>query len=168
MSFQEESNLISEQPEQFISDNEGRQYRLCVVSDDDNFFHVKLKYRDEVVGEVKCILRSPDEMQLADILVYDEVVHSPQNFFDMFLKIVFGRNKTVNYRQRGLGTTLLNFVISHAHNRGVKRVYGTVVERDITNRPSLFQWYQRHGFKVGDATCEDIPGAVARVYMDVG
>lgn len=146
MSLQKESNLIFIQLEQFIFDSFGCQYQLCVIVDNDNFFFVKLKYQGEIVGEAKCILHLY-EMVLEDIIIYDEVIQSSQNFWDAFLKVVFNRNKPTNYRQRGLGTSLLQFVINHACYKGVKRISGRVVYNDVANNPNLIQWYRNTDFK---------------------
>lgn len=164
MSLQKESNLMFFHPKQFIFDSFGSQYHLCMIVDNDNFFFVKLKHCDEIVGEAKCTMHL-HEMVLEDILIYDEVVRTPQNFLDIFLKIAFNRNKTTNYRQRGLGTSLLKFLINYACYKGVKRISGRVVERDVANNPNLFQWYRKHGFQVITAD-EDILGTVAKIYME--
>lgn len=166
MSLQKESNLIFFQAEQFIFDSFGCQYQICVIVDDDNFFFIKLKHYDEIVGEAKCTLNL-HEMVLEDIIIYDEVVRTPQNFLDIFLKVAFNRNKPTNYRQRGLGTSLLKFVINHACYKGIKRISGRLVERDLASNPNLFKWYQKHGFQVINAAAEDIPGTVARIYTGI-
>ncbi|MBD2743806.1 GNAT family N-acetyltransferase [Trichocoleus sp. Lan] len=168
MSFQEKSDLISEQPEKFIfSDNKGRKYELCLEMDDDKCIYVRLKHRGIKVGEANCVRYPPDKLLLADLNIYDEVIHIPQNFWDVFLKIVLNRSKKKNYRKRGLGSYLLQFVIKHASKKGIKLIFGKVVKRDSDNNPKLLEWYRKHGFEVDYTTGNDDPDTVARIYMNL-
>lgn len=109
---------MTEQPEQFISDTEGSQYRLCVIIDNDSLFYVKLKHQDKIVGEAKCTLQL-DEMVLRDITICDgitcdEVFHQSEKSWIASLQNIFKARPT-NYRRKGLGSTLLR-VTSHRNS----------------------------------------------------
>ena len=161
---------MSEQPEQFISDAEGRQYRLCVVTDNGGLFHVKLKHQDKIVIEASCTLHL-DEMELKDIIICDETTcdeffHQSEKSWLKSLRDIF-KARPINYRRRCLGSALLKFVVSKARQKDLRYIYGIFLKKDVANEPNLTQWYQKHGFSIGSATSEDISGAVARVYMDL-
>lgn len=158
---------MSEQSEQFIFDNEGYQY-MCVILNDELGFYVILNHQNQEVGRANCMLLSPEEMSLEDIIMDNEVVHMPKNLWIAILRKLFNfKIKPINYRRRGLGSELLKLVITHARQKGIKHIHGRVVKKDIANNSNLLQWYKKYGFKVGAATSEDKPGTVARIYMDI-
>lgn len=52
------------------------------------------------------------------------------------------------YRGSGLGTMLLDRIMSWAGTSGVTKIWGGIVQKDIDESPFLLEWYQRHGFTV--------------------
>ena len=167
MLFQDKNKSMFEHPEQFILDNVGRQYQVCIIIDDERFFYVKLKYREEFVGEAKCSFQSHEEMLLADLIIYEEVIHSSPIWWLALLQKMLNLNKATNYRHQGLGYRLLKIVIKHACQKRVKHIYCSLVKNDIANTPNLVEWYQKQGFKVSEKISINIPDAVATVYMDI-
>jgi len=75
--------------------------------------------------------------------------------------------KTTNYRKRGLGSFLLKFLIHSARSKGVKQIFGWVVERDLAHQTHLLRWYRKYGFQVVAPTPEAPPDTVAKIYLDI-
>lgn len=50
------------------------------------------------------------------------------------------------YRNRGLGTAVLQYVLGIAQSRGIEVIEGRIVGRDLQVTPHLADWYRRHGF----------------------
>jgi len=59
--------------------------------------------------------------------------------------------RTITYRNKGLGTALLNFVFEHFKGMGCERMEGKIVKSDLIDRPWLPQWYRKHGFHIPDS-----------------
>ena len=70
-------------------------------------------------------------------------------------------------RRRGLGTVLLQSVIAYARRNGVKRIRGSIVKSSMVHNPRIIQWYQENGFDVVEATSQEVPGAIARICLDL-
>lgn len=86
---------------------------------------------DDVVGWARMSWTTPGELLLGDIRLYPA------------------------YRHLGVGSALLREVIALAGRRGVRRIHGFVVERDLQDSPFLLDWYTAHGFTVTPACDED-------------
>ncbi len=121
--------------ERVVKDKQGRQYQLRVTGDD-RFFVAKLLHRGDVVGEAKCVFHPPGEMLIGDLIIEDNVMHMSQNLWCRAWQKVFKPNPK-NYRQRGLGTHLLEFVIQSARARKVRRIYGSLTLENVANTPNL-------------------------------
>ncbi len=55
------------------------------------------------------------------------------------------------YRNRGLGTLLLQALIALARNRGVATIHGLVRRQDLAAQPHLLRWYRENGFATIEA-----------------
>jgi GNAT superfamily N-acetyltransferase len=66
-----------------------------------------------------------------------------------FVKRWFIPRVSVDYRGKGLGSALLECVISHAKRTGCLRLVVHRVHGFENNRVDLATWYQRHGFSAG-------------------
>lgn len=53
-----------------------------------------------------------------------------------------------NYRKRGIGTAMIEFLASYARSKSAKRIEGEVKHHDFKNNPDLPEWYRRRGFAV--------------------
>ena len=62
-----------------IRDSQGREYRLQVNRDEDSYFIAKLLYRNSEVGRLHCVLSPPDKLVIGDILIRDDVIHTPEH-----------------------------------------------------------------------------------------
>ncbi|MEG4248633.1 GNAT family N-acetyltransferase [Microcoleus sp. Pol10D4] len=149
-----------------IRDRQGREYRLQVDADEDQYFTAKLLYRNREVGRLQCVLYPPDKLVIGDILIHSDVIHAPEHLGAALLRQLV-EPKPIDYRRRGLGTHLLQFAIEKARQRGIKRIYGSLTQEDITNNPNLIKWYQKHGFEILPPSQENIENAVFGISLDL-
>jgi len=119
-----------------VRDRQGREYRLQVDPDEDQYFTAKLLYRNSAIGMLQCVLYPPDKLVIGDILIRDDVIHTPEHLGVALLRLLV-EPKPIDYRHRGLGTHLLQFAIKKAHERGIKRICVSLTQEDINNNPNL-------------------------------
>ena len=85
-------------------------------------------------------------MTLTDIFIFPKVwpVWFGREFFsELFNQPWHG----INYRKRGLGSALLEYVKQYAKTHRVEQITGFISSQD-TPHEVLIKWYQRHGFEV--------------------
>lgn len=150
-----------------IRDSQRREYRLQVNGDEDSYFIAKLLYRNSEVGRLHCVLYPPDKLVIGDILIRDDVIHAPEHLGAALLRLLV-EPKPIDYRRRGLGTHLLQFAIKKARQRGIKRIYGSLTQKDIKNNPNLVKWYKNHGFEILPPSQENLKEAVLGISLDLG
>jgi GNAT superfamily N-acetyltransferase len=150
-----------------ICDSQGREYRLQVNGDEDSYFIAKLLYRNSEVGRLHCVLSPPDKLMIGDIIIHSDVIHAPEHLGTALLRLLV-EPKPIYYRRRGLGTHLLEFAIKEARQRGIKRIYGSLTEEDISNNPNLVKWYEKYGFEILPPSQENIENAVFGISLDLG
>ena len=119
-----------------VGDRQGREYRLQVDPDEDQYFTAKLLYRNSEVGRLECVLYPPDKLMIGDIIIHSDVIHAPEHLGAALLRLLV-EPKPIDYRRRGLGTHLLQFAIKKARQRGIKRICGSLTQNDINNNPNL-------------------------------
>jgi hypothetical protein len=119
-----------------IRDRQGREYRLQVNGDEDSYFIAKLLYRNSEVGRLQCVLSPPDKLMIGDIIIHSDVIHAPEHLGAALLRLLV-KSKPMDYRRRGLGTHLLQFAIKKARQRVIKRISGSLTQKDINNNPNL-------------------------------
>jgi len=137
-----------EYPEQIITDKEGREYLLEVVDDDKDRFEVHLFHGDIWIGKAVCLLNLPDEMEWADIVIWDHVVPRRRGLCRLIPYGMWSKLKATSYRKRGLGTKLLKIVVEKARKENVGRIRGFVTNQGVADNINLLNWYQKHGFRV--------------------
>jgi len=125
----------------FICDRYGQEYQLVVHEDSDDFFSAELRYRGEWIGKIECKFDLPDIMVVEDLEIRNDSDSEPA-FHRMRAK-----SNPINYRGRGLGTALLGLAVTSAKGKGVKHIYGSIVQKDINKTPNIVEFYERRGFK---------------------
>jgi hypothetical protein len=103
-------------------------------------------------------------LELADLVIFEQAIVFRRGCLRY---IPFLRQPQQNFRQLGLGTAMLEYVIAQAKDLGMKGIYGEVTHDDATNIPYLIEWYQRHGFIIGHEP-KRLPNAVATIYREIG
>lgn len=146
-----------------IYDNANRKYILQVYIDRELLVG-NLMDQDDKIGEIKCVFQPNGDMLLGDLIIYNQVIPCSKNLATSLWRIFF-KPKPINYRQRGLGTQLLQFVINEAQKHGVRKIYGSLVQEDINSNPNLANWYKKHGFQIEDPFDESLPDAVAGISL---
>lgn len=149
-----------------VRDRQGREYRLQVDPDEDQYFTAKLLYRNSAIGMLQCVLYPPDKLEIGDILIRDDVIHAPEHLGAALLRWLV-EPKPIDYRRRGLGTHLLKFAIKKARQRGIKRICGSLTQKDINNNPNLVKWYKKYGFEILPPSQENIENAVLGISLDL-
>ena len=149
-----------------VRDRQGREYRLQVNGDGESHLIAKLLYRNSEVGRLQCVLYPPDKLVIGDIIIHGDVIHAPPHLAAALLRLLV-EPKPIDYRRRGLGTHLLQFAIKKARQRGIKRIYGSLTQKDINNNPNLVKWYEKQGFEIVPPSQENIENAVCGISLDL-
>ncbi|MEA5499433.1 GNAT family N-acetyltransferase [Limnoraphis robusta Tam1] len=161
-----EANCITERISP-IFDHDGREYYLEVeYIYYENFKTIYLYLirckRESEVARANCILESRGEMLIADIVINNNMEFASLN--DKIFRLTHW-NEPVDYRRKGLGTYLLQYIIDLAKTKGVNKIYGSLTEQDINENPNLINWYKKHGFKIEPPTSEEIGTAKHRICL---
>lgn len=148
--------MKSELMKKSITDKYGQEYQVSLVKISDHLYRMKIKQQKEYVGEAKFLLRMPDIMILGDIQIRNDF-DLPESVIEEIMQRGRKRCEHKNYRERGLGTALLEEVITFGRQTGLKRIYGSAMKKDIIRTPHLLEWYGRHGF----SRCDPYPNCIA-------
>jgi GNAT superfamily N-acetyltransferase len=108
---------------------------------------MKVFASDTLVAVAHCLLRD-EEVVLSDLFVYETATHAISKL--AHLKCLFGlsaHGRVENYRHRGIGTALLQYLIQRARQDGFKRVSGKLAKQDLETNPQLANWYRKRGFE---------------------
>ncbi len=136
-----------------VIDNEGTAYDLLVNTDEAVFAHVSPVYEDWLVrakaGISKWIIRSPEILELADIVIYDSPILLGQGLFKLVPYRLRHRIRPLNFRGKGLGPKMLDLMIAQAQREGFECICAHAVPND-TPFERLLPWYARHGFHIPD------------------
>lgn len=158
---------MTEQIEQLVRDKQGCQYQMRGTYDHERgLLVVKLRYQNNEVGRIQCLLDPSGEMLIGDLIISDGVVHAPKNLWYVLWQKLF-KPKPKDYRDKGLGTHLLEFALDFARRKGMKHIYGVLTQKDIATTPGLTRWYRNRGFQLVPCTFEDPSTAVHRILMDL-
>ncbi|TYQ29273.1 GNAT family N-acetyltransferase [Pseudanabaena sp. UWO310] len=146
-----------------IYDKQGRDYQI-EVNEQESILSLEV-YRSlhglrDMVGHIKCNFQSPNEMFLADIHFEDNIVRTPLGRIYAFF-----HQEPKSYRKLGLGTATLKFLIKYIKEKGIKKLHGSITQRDLNANPKLIKWYQDNGFTVEAPTAEEIDNSVARICL---
>lgn len=149
-----------------IYDKHGHMYRL-VVAEDEQWIHACLWDNRYSVGRLNVVFRSPDEWEIADIILFDEIPDRLSVLHRLWLGLRGRKPQLRNYRGRGLGTALVQFVEDRARHQSVKRITGKVVQKDYGSWPELLDWYAKNGFMITPKNDDDGFDTVARISKEV-
>jgi hypothetical protein len=73
---------------------------------------------------------------IGDIIIHSDVFHAPEHLGAALLRLLV-KLKPMDYRRRGLGNHLLQFAIKKTRQRVIKRIRGSLAQKDINNNPNL-------------------------------
>ena len=117
------------------------------------------------VGELTAVIQEKNTVLLSDLIVNEAVVTRPFPF-RRILCTWWPRIGTTNYRQRGVGTKMLNSFLVWCMENQITQVFGSVVQRDLDTTPTLLAWYVRHGFEIRQPDSRCIGNAVHLVVWE--
>ena len=106
--------------------------------------YFRLDFHQICAAYVNCRLQE-DVLVLTDMFVEDKCIVPESNL----LRRLFGHKiREVNFRRQGLGSQLLTTMIVYARSKKLKRIEGSLLEKDTHPNPQLSRWYQKRGFLV--------------------
>lgn len=147
---------------QFISDRYSQRYQLIINEDSDDCFSAELKRKGERIGKVKARFNLPDSMVIEDIEIRNDFDQS-----DSVMMSIIQPVERMNYRRKGLGTALLGLAIESGRRHRVKRIYGSIVQKDIDKTPGLVEFYEKQGFKRVKQYTGCLANALVCIRMDL-
>ena len=117
----------------------------CDVSLDDDNLEVRAFWKQEhEIALADCMLLPGNAVKLVDIK-FDPVCQlSATGIAKIFSKPI----RAADLRGLGIGSRLLELVISESKMVGADEIWGSVVESDLQQNRNLLGWYQQHGFQV--------------------
>lgn len=136
-----------------IYDKQGRDYQI-EVNEYESILSLKV-YRSlhglrDMVGHINCVFESPNEIVLGDIHFEDKIARTPLGRIYAFL-----HQEPKSYQGLGLGTATLKFLIKYIKEKGIKKLHGSITQRDHNANPNLIKWYQDNGFTLEPLTAEE-------------
>jgi hypothetical protein len=146
-----------------IYDKQRRVYQI-EVNEQESILSLKV-YRSlyglrDMVGHIKCIFKSHNEMLLADIQFENNIARPPLGRIYAFF-----HKEPKCYQRLGLGTATLKFLVKYIKKKGIKKLHGSITQRDFNANPNLIKWYQDNGFTLEALTAQEIENSVARICL---
>jgi GNAT acetyltransferase-like protein len=127
-----------------IKDKQGNIHDVNVVSDSETFFSISISFNRLAVGRINWVIEDNNVMTLADLIIFDRSFRRP-----LWVRLLpFLKWKPPNFRQRGLGSAMLRYVIAQAEALKVDAISGFVTSDDLQATPYLLEFYEKHGFTV--------------------
>jgi hypothetical protein len=146
-----------------IYDKQGRNYQIEVNENESLLLlevYCSLHGLRDMVGHIKCVFDSPNEMILGDIHFKDKIDRNRLKRIYAFF-----HQEPKSYRKLGLGTTTLKFLIKYVKEKGIKKIHGSITQDDLDANPNLIKWYRDNGFTVEDLTAQKIQNRVASICL---
>jgi len=134
-----------------VSDSLEHSYQLQLFENGSGW-SAKVFDVDTLAGQIHC-LNQGDALFLGDLHVLRAATRPIQGLARLrgWLGLPT-RGRIENYRNRGLGSALLNLVINRARAHGFRRVIGRLAPIDLKEDPKLPDWYRRRGFQIAVAS----------------
>jgi GNAT superfamily N-acetyltransferase len=169
----------------YIFDRFRQRYEIEIHEDSDQAYYIKIKDREEYVGQLLCSFHDESVMILEDLFIrndqdtpddwgVDRKLRPAAPIFEdgqiSSSKFGDGRHSNkvkMNYRNRGLGSALLRLMVDLAKRRGMKTVFGSIVRKDILRNPHLIRWYLNRGFNLTTQFQGCIPEAETYIHFEI-
>lgn len=144
-----------------LKDRYDNHYTLDAIQSND-YFDADIRWKHTLVGQIKWIIHPSNTLEIADLIIFDPPIVLHRRYLSVF---PFRRSRK-RFRQIGLGTAMLEFVINQAEELGMNSIYGEITRDDAAKTPYLIDWYQQHGFTIGDQP-KRLPNAIATIYREI-
>ena len=129
----------------YIEDKHGNQYTVSVTASK-TALDAFIIWQNSIIGQIQCVITDANTLEIGNIEIFEDPI-LPRN--GLFSRRPFQRPHR-NFRQLGLGTAMLKWVISQADKLGLKEICGFVIPEDAEKTPYLLNWYKKHGFIIAD------------------
>jgi hypothetical protein len=133
-----------------IKDRSGIQYQVNGCGSGD-FKRFNIEYLGKRVGFVNYHFEGDEVLHLDDIHIEKMLIQPPWFFVNLvFWTFSFPPKKwrTTNFRNRGIGTAMVQLLADYARSKSAKRIEGEIKPHDFKDNTDLPSWYQRRGFTV--------------------
>ncbi len=121
------------------------------------------RWRNLSVGRARCVQEGAS-LLIGDLQVYD-ACHIPWPLANGILVMIGLHRRTRGFRRLGVGTALLNRIISEGAKAGISRLWGNITPGDIGATPRLLDWYHAKGFEVSYQNDDTSIKSVATISM---
>lgn len=135
------------------------------VTEEHGDLSVDAMWRGDSIGYAYCGL-GVSEIEISNIVVKSNVP-VPDTFIKKVCSACGIAFTGADMRGNGVGSLLLNRVIEEAKGRGVREIWGSIVQKDLDVSPFLLAWYARHGFVITEPDERCIKGSVKKVQLEV-
>jgi len=129
-----------------IQDRYGRVYDLK-CTDWKTGWRLILSDEGARVGEAKCTV-GPGGLFIGDLHIFEPAGSQKQNWIARLGEILGWREKPQSYRRLGLGSEMLQYIVSRARQKGIKGIEGNFSAVDTGPNPKLPEWYRKRGFTI--------------------
>ena len=152
--------------EAIIHDRRGKSFQV-EYDLDETWLDVHLYDGEISVGYARCLMQTVGSLRIEDLLIYDD-----KHFDDFsrwrfwFQRHVFGQLQ--GYRNHGLGTALLGFIVETARRQGLKRIEGSARPERPEDAEALLRWYRRMGFTIKPADKTKLATSIAEIELVLG
>lgn len=129
-------------------------------------WHFEAKWQQQVaVGWAAC-LPEGTSLKIADLEVHDEVT-IPWPIAHSLLICLGIPCRRRSFRGMGIGTALLERIVTEASLAGMAQVWGSVTASDLEKTPILLEWYRGRGFEVSHESSDPVVDAVATISKSI-
>lgn len=130
----------------YLYDNLNRRYSLDFTDSNSPTFSSMVYFERICVGRINWIRHLENNtIELVDIIIFDPPVIIPPWWVRWMPFLPW---KPSHFRQCGLGSAMLQYVIQQAEILNVEAITGFLTSDDIQETPYLESFYEKHGFIV--------------------
>lgn len=129
----------------YVEDKHGNQYTVSVTKSK-TALTAFIIWKNSIIGQIQCVIEQSNVLEIGNIEIFEDPI-LPRN--GLFSRRPFQRPHR-NFRQLGLGTAMLKFVINQAERLGLSKICGFITPEDAQKTAYLLDWYQKHGFIIAD------------------
>ena len=136
------------------------------VVEDANGWVVEAMWQEYRIGQAYCRFLEKSEIQLYDLAV-ESNVPVPNTFGKKLLNALGAAFTGEDFRGNGVGSLILDRLISESKRRGIAIIWGSVLKDDVERTPFLLEWFKRRGFSISAPDKRCLPNAVKKIQLDL-
>lgn len=148
----------------FIKDKRGRRYEVVCEFHAPNLFYEVMEGR-LCVGSLRGYFDDELTLRILEVIMYDERKLPKRRWWNLWRLLCFGRKWS--YRRRGLGSALMNLIITHARECGFQKIVATLVPLHGIEGEWLLLWFKRLGFEIMPPDKTRTPSSIAEVVLSL-